>query len=394
MCKAMKVIDEPLLQTANLGGVPVPSADVLKDMHRSQYILHARGGRLTQVAVEKTLLPHCPKITPQGVEADLGCDGTIYVRQVTLLCKSADGGRTWTGRPIGSPGGYSVDETGKWAILRNGLFVCVAMKMGPGQRSPAHVFRSRDEGRSWEVVTEIPLEMKLPQSGKPYAERYCSRSLERLKDDTLLWAIDVRDHLLEEGYGLFFFRSTDGGRTWDGPRLMWDWGSEGGTILLPSGRVLATLRYQRPTLPGDPPDLEKKTASIAPGWPYKHVFIMHSDDGGKTWSTPRQLVSVFGQTFGYPAVQSDGTVIVTHDTRYGPGPSGCRAVISRDEGKTWEDEVYYLDHTVFTGSYAGSVVLDDDTVVTIAGSSQTGATWENVIDRTDLYATRWKPVKA
>ena len=68
-------------------------------------------------------------------------------------------------------------------------------------------------------------------------------------------------------------------------------------------------------------------------------------------------------------------------------------MISRDEGKTWEDEVYYLDSTTFTGSYTASVVLEDDTILTIAGSSQAGNTWEVVKNYTDLYSIRWKPVK-
>ena len=84
--------------------------------------------------------------------------------------------------------------------------------------------------------------------------------------------------------------------------------------------------------------------------------------------------------------------MVVRDTRYGPGPRGSRALISRDEGKTWEDEVYYLDSTNFSGGYSASVVLADDTILTIAGSStdppvggHAGREWN--------YAIRWKPVK-
>ena len=102
------------------------------------------------------------------------------------------------------------------------------------------------------------------------------------------------------------------------------------------------------------------------------------------------LCTAYGQTFGYPAAQSDGTVAVIHDTRYGPGPPGARALISRDEGRTWEDEVYYMDATAFTGSYSASVVLDDDTILSICASSR-GASWEEVRDDTDLYAIRWRP---
>ena len=188
---------------------------------------------------------------------------------------------------------------------------------------------------------------------------------------------------------MYFFRSTDGGHTWQGPILVNDWGSEGAAVSLSSGRVFATLRYQRTSMPGDPPDLEERNRSISKGWPWKHVFLMDSKDGGLSWSPPRQLTTVFGQTYGYPAAQSDGTVVVVHDTRYGPGPTGSRAMISRDEGQTWLDEVYYLDYTTWPGSYTASVVLQDDTILTIAGSSQVAA----VMTNTDMVAIRWKPVK-
>ena len=163
--------------------------------------------------------------------------------------------------------------------------------------------------------------------------------------------------------------------------------------MLPSGRIFATLRYQRESLPSDSSDLERRNRSISPGSPWKNVFVLDSEDGGVTWSVPRQLTTVFGQTFGYPAALSNGTVVVIHDTRYGPGPPGSRAMISHDEGQTWLDEVYYLDYTTFTGSYTASVVIDDDTILTIAGSSQAGNGWDLVKNNTDMYAIRWKPVK-
>ena len=47
--------------------------------------------------------------------------------------------------------------------------------------------------QSWEKLSEIGLDMKLPQSGKPYVFRYCHRGLDRLRDDTLIWAPDIRD---------------------------------------------------------------------------------------------------------------------------------------------------------------------------------------------------------
>ena len=126
---------------------------------------------------------------------------------------------------------------------------------------------------------------------------------------------------------------------------------------------------------------------------FKNLFVMESDARGLSWTPPRMVCTVYGQTCGYPAAQSDGTVAVIHDTRYGPGAPGSRAMISRDEGRTWEDEVYYMDVSAFTGSYSASVMMEDDTILSIlsiCGSSK-GASWDQVRDATDLYAVRWRP---
>ena len=88
----MQIIVEPKLRTCRLGGVDVPPAEVLKQMHDSQYILYAAGGKLTRVPAEKTLLPHSNDMSPQGTHVDVGPDGTVYVKQSQILCKSTDGG--------------------------------------------------------------------------------------------------------------------------------------------------------------------------------------------------------------------------------------------------------------------------------------------------------------
>jgi len=386
----LKVITTPNVPTHRLGGVDVPNAEMLKQLHTRQYILRASGGKLTKIAAKRTLLPHSNSMSPQSVQVDLARDGTVYVRQPEILCKSSDGGGSWTARPIKTAGKKTLGF--RWKVLRDGTFICVGCSTGKDARDPAIVWVSEDEGQTWIERAKIPIKMNLP-TGRPYAERYVHRGLSKLRDDTLLWFVDIRDDPFTDGHALFTFRSTDGGFTWSDPSFVHDWGSEGGATTTSSGRVFATLRYQRQTLASDLADIEKRNRSISPGWCWKHVFVMDSNDGGRTWSTPRQLTTVFGQTFGYPAAQSDDTIVVIHDTRYGPGPPGSRAMISRDEGKTWLDEVYYLDHTAFTGSYSASVVLKDDTILTIAGSSQAGNSWEAVKDKTDLYAIRWKPVK-
>ena len=338
-------------------------------------------------------------MTPQGgTSVDLGPDGNVYVRQAKKLCISNDGGLTWSAREVNAPSGYEMHQTGRWKVLSDGSFVSVAVVTGKDERAPAQVWSSQDEGQSWNRVAQIDLDLKMPGSGAPYDERYCHRGLDRLQDDTP--AVDHRrsKRRRPRGWAAQAARvvpvsipGTRGG-TWQGPTLMWDWGSEGSATRLPSGEILATMRYQRDSHPQDSAEIVEHMGAY-PRTPerrgFKNVFLMNSKDDGATWTQPRMLTTVYGQTFGYPAVQSDGTAVVVHDTRYGPGPPGSRAMVSRDEGRTWEDEVYYLDSTNFTGSYSASLVLEDDTILTIAASS-VGRSWDAVREKTDLYAIRWK----
>ena len=82
------------LQTGTLGGVPNPDDATLKAMHAGSYILHARGGKLTNVPVEKIKLPG--RLGEGGGAPILGPDGAVYVHRRSIMCKSTDGGRTWS----------------------------------------------------------------------------------------------------------------------------------------------------------------------------------------------------------------------------------------------------------------------------------------------------------
>ena len=99
--------------------------------------------------------------------------------------------------------------------------------------------------------------------------------------------------------------------------------------------------------------LQAKLAEYGTVYVILASIICKSTDGGRTWTSyPRSE-----RMNGLFEVLSDGTFIG------------------------------------ITGSYNASVVLKDDIILTIAGSSQAGNSWEAVIDNTDMTAIRWKPVK-
>ena len=379
----------PKLKTGTLGGVPHPDKAALIAMQKGRYVLHARAGKLSKVPAEKTKLPHDPKGHIQAVSVVRAPDGSIYAKQMTIMCKSTDGGRTWSSYK------WPLRDGELWEIRGDGRFISVGGGAMGETSDPLPVRVSKDEGRTWRKISEI----KLPPQ---YNARYAYHML-RLPDDTLLCGIECRDHWRTEGLKwisgscpVIVYHSRDGGKTWQGPCEVAGHGSEGGMARMASGKLLAVIRHQRPLLPTDPPDLVEKTGGTRGSrWPFKNVFLADSNDGGKTWTDFRPLTTVFGQTRGYPAGLSDGTVIVIHDTRYGPGPSGSRAMVSHNEGSTWEDEVYYVGG--HSAGYNASVVLEDDLVLTINGKyngpTPQPPSWGDAIGRSDLIAIRWKPVK-
>ena len=368
----MEVQERPFLDTRAPGGVAHPSRDELLAMHEGSYVLRARGGRLTRVPVEKVQLPHDPEFNPQGGLVYMLSDDLVYVKQATLLCKSTDGGRTWTSRPIDGTGSH-------WHALSDGTFIRIDMASVEA-KDPAEVFSSSDEGQTWEKIAEIPIDVP-----GGYAVRYSHWGISRLPDDTLFFGMDLRDddwigkEYMTAQTVLTFYRSTDGGRTWQGPIKASESAGEGGIAVLPSGRLLASIRYGRPLLPTESAYM-RKLAGTDRG--FKHHLLIDSDDGGLTWKNLRPLTTVYGQCFGYPAALSDSTVVVVHDSRYPRELDAARAMVSHDEGETWEDEVYYMYFGESITSYGRSEVLSDDTILTVGGTYPS-----------HLTAIRWKPLK-
>ena len=86
----------PEMQTGVLGDVEPPDEATLSQMHQSGFVLHAREGKITQVPAERCRLPHDPDGHPQGANVSMAADGTVYVAMSDKICKSTDGGRSWT----------------------------------------------------------------------------------------------------------------------------------------------------------------------------------------------------------------------------------------------------------------------------------------------------------
>ena len=179
----------------------------------------------------------------------------------------------------------------------------------------------------------------------------------------------------------YVYRSTDGGRTWPERAPLQQWGHETNILSLQSGRLLAIIRYQRfrfaepdPDEPAGLAEIDVKDKGPLLQTVGKRVFFADSDDSGHTWKNFRPLWRekngkmelVNGEAHGHAVQLADGRIVLVHEHRYPYKNGGLRARVSHDEGQTWRPEIYHLSQG---HGYAGSVVLDDGTIVTVCGNT-------------------------
>ena len=191
--------------TQDMGGVTITS-DRLQAMQAGNHILHARDGRLHEIPVEKIRLPLDPLGHPQRLSLLRTGDGTIYACQATIISKSTDGGRNWT-HMTRSSRQEDMDLVCDARILAadpEGRLLTV--RQDHRTNEPPAVLTSHDDGQNWEPIGQIQVE--------PQAERVIAgHCLACLDDGTLLTPVEHLDRPAGASDTLYFYRSTDGGRT-------------------------------------------------------------------------------------------------------------------------------------------------------------------------------------
>ncbi|MCF0235011.1 MAG: exo-alpha-sialidase, partial [Thermoguttaceae bacterium] len=105
-----------------------------------------------------------------------------------------------------------------------------------------------------------------------------------------------------------------------------------------------------------------------------------SKDGGKTWSTPREL-----GVWGLPSFLTrlaDDRLLMTYGHRR--APLGVQARVSEDNGETWSEAlVIYGDGTTGDLGYPSTVQLDDGSLYTVWYECEPGKS------KASLRGTRW-----
>ena len=197
----------------------------------------------------------------------------LYAGSYTRL--SRDNGKSWSGQrlaPVTSPHGPCLAPDGSLLFL--GSLRPNGNEYG-GEPGKIRLYRSADEGESWELVSIPPL----PEGAD---EKLCFEPhLIVLKDGTLLGA--VRYHF-DKGHGnrkMYVLRSTDGGKSWETPYFPDVIGCPPHFLQHSSGAVVMTFS-KRVDVMGE--------------------YAIVSHDGGRTWSK-ETLISPVAPDWdhGYPS---------------------------------------------------------------------------------------------
>lgn len=211
----------------------------------------------------------------------------------------------------------------------------------PRAAGGSYIRISENSGMSWGEAIKVPV-------SSPHGPR-------KLSDGRLIYfgrESYTNDPELIEG-DIYVYDSADGGKTWnklahiDYPDYLDRKTSlfcEPDCIEMPDGTIVAAIRVHMPTKP---------TLTVS---------TCISKDGGKTWTEPKP-VGCDGSP-PHLLLHSSGLLIMTYSRR--ETPYGIRAMISRDGGLTFGEEITLVDDQIDGDlGYPCSVELSDGSIFTL-----------------------------
>jgi hypothetical protein len=355
--------------------IPANNVDVLASDSAVQHdeipVLHDDGGTTQRLVTRVNLLPppagarHSPihysrnsAAIDRSLSGDIYCTGNVLGQ---VMLRSSDNGLTWNSSDLAIAGWGSLVA---FKILSDDTFVALFEPVGNPHRV-LYLGRSSDRGKTWSV-------QKAALESAPFTHvSGKGHNLVELPDGTLLVALRLwrgqsdADKEAPEGpreARTFVLRSMDRGKTWSHPAEVCGLAGQTRILRLASGKLLACVF--------------KLNVGVV-----NKLFLAESNDNGHTWTNKREVIG-HRQPGGANLTQiADGTVVLEYlyDTAPGKSPhstwyyiEGVRAVVSHDEGATWEKDVYVLgrqtppgEEPTGQGAYlSDSVTLEDGSLLT------------------------------
>jgi len=264
------------------------------------------------------------------------------VREWTPLWRSTDGGQTWSQR------NEIKDMIGREQWLtstRDGTLLATCHLLAQDVNNPdgythSYLHRSTNGGRSWKRT-------RISSEGFPSPSEkgtMTSRNVVELADGTLLLGVGVNEY--EGGRLAYLWKSTDGGKSWDKsappvklggyqgrPYHNFDaFFTEDFTFQTPSGKFLHFIRCGPPAEMYPMNDGRPVPKTDDSG---DRTMRCESTDGGRTWSDVRDHGD-YGMMYPRVIRLTDGRLLMTFTQRSTFYPIGLQAIISHDDGETWD----------------------------------------------------------
>jgi hypothetical protein len=329
--------------------------------------------------------------------------GRNPVREYAVFWRSRDGGKTWSRReprPDVAGREFSLSRLSDGTLL----MPCHFLKQD-SQNSVGHtyskLFRSVDSGRTWNE-TRIG-----PDGFPPRALTNTDRDVIEIpdpRDPKKLLAylgISLAGAVPESAKHVFFWRSRDGGLTWDKtlhPETGgWDdydgFFGQSATHRTNSGKLLHVVRVDRR---GKYWEIPGRTLKGEAGDQGDRMMIWESTDSGRTWKSHGKAgtFGTYGEMYPRFLTLKDGRLLLTFTVRSNATDGhalGLRAIVSNDNGETWDfkhdrlivDDQNQPPDRSSGGGYGNTVQLADGKLVSVYS-------YRGQDGKTHVEAVRWE----
>lgn len=351
ICMSASFAAEPKLDISGEKKSPVIAKSMLAPASMENIIVYKEPGRYGG-------WPANHGLWQWGDELVVGFDSTWYKQTTTdhridrsrpiyaYQSRSMDGGRSWKTESE-LPFSDATKEAKPTPLTEPLDFTAsdftLMFRFGGLHAGPSWFYTSTNRCKTWQGPYSFAVEG---------IDRICTRTdlIVLGPRDCLMFGSCAKQSDGKEGR-VFCARTSDGGITWKLVSLIGPEPMEGGYAIMPSslrlkdGTILSMIRRSDP-----------KVSGFIEAW--------RSSDLGATWTLAGKAVTGIGGNPPALVQLQDGRVAVTYGFRH--KPSGMRACISADDGRSWGPEIL-LREDAFDGDlgYPRSIVRPDGQIFTI-----------------------------